>query len=973
MFKCRVETGLIAAMFVAVIVCGTDSGLGEVVDANVQFGVQHELLGHRTGVTSAAFSPDGRQLVTAGATSARDRGELIFWDVQTGRNIRSITGHDGIIHAVAWLADGRTLATASRDRTVKLWDVASGTEQASLEGHRHWVLDVAVSADSRHLASAGRDGDVRLWNLETNSDTVVAEHTQWVMAVALSRNGRMLASVSADTSQRLRPGQLIINDLGQPNAEARIVPLEAGGYAVAIAPERDEIVVGLGNRTIQWFDMTTGEETRRWKAHCDCLALSPDGHRLLSGGTDRLVKLWDVQSGRLLSTLKGHSHTIYDVAFAPNSRQMTTASRDRTARIWDTVDFPAAVRNGQNAGRPRRGRAIPAKAGDQPSQRIWLLLGVLCASGLLYLIATYLDRRQGPDTADEVVIDLPDGPVNVPRKPIASRATSHCDARLVQPRPDLIVVTHPNLRSIGCGGVLFLVTFVCVFFIIQFLPQGRGHVLEWVRYVLGAIVGGLVAVFCGFIATATVVDNRRFRFDGGAHEIRMGLPGFRETRSLDDVAALQLIPHDASAELNLLFRAGRPERRNVSCHENLLWTWRAARVLGGFLNVPLIDQFTNRDRPRVIESREFDGLPPAQRTAAWLSRHVSTDHVNSASSSSRNRVLRRKDADRLVVRRGFGENLIGFLAVLLGIAISLGVTFFFLGDWIHADRETYWIGNASVLGWATMLIVYLWRVSRWRVILDRLNGRIIYGPGWERQQRPLDEVVAVQIIPGPVLRPSEGSRVYHTEQLNLVFDDPPLPRLNVSCHTEKEWTRATAQTLADFLNVPLLNQTGDVAVPKFHESSPASGENDAVSLATPRGLVPYGVDTRPMPSGEDLDNLLPPRAGSFRRSTIQRPENVHNTPIYARYRDGDVEIFVELGIGDSASQAQQGIETAQAETSAEFPKVPQLVSTGTDPAFLKTSTSLGAFMAWTRGRYYFSAHCRSGEGDLDRFMVAFPY
>ena len=83
---------------------------------------------------------------------------------------------------------------------------------------------------------------------------------------------------------------------------------------------------------------------------------------------------------------------------------------------------------------------------------------------------------------------------------------------------------------------------------------------------------------------------------------------------------------------------------------------------------------------------------------------------------------------------------------------------------------------------------------------------------------------------------------------------------------------------------------------------------------------------------------------------------------------------MELGICGDADSAQEALATAKAETEAEPDDVIQACSEGTEPSFLMTvSPALGAFLAWTRGGYYFSAHAKGGEGDLESFVRQFPY
>ncbi|MFH1267082.1 MAG: hypothetical protein ABIK89_15250, partial [Planctomycetota bacterium] len=130
---------------------------------------------------------------------------------------------------------------------------------------------------------------------------------------------------------------------------------------------------------------------------------------------------------------------------------------------------------------------------------------------------------------------------------------------------------------------------------------------------------------------------------------------------------------------------------------------------------------------------------------------------------------------------------------------------------------------------------------------------------------------------------------------------------------------------------------------------------------------------RPMPTGDDLEVLLPSQVGAFVREPIRVPRDIHHDPIYANYRLGSSGVFVELGICGEPDGAQQAITTAKRETDAEFPDVSQENTLGTDPSYLRTVNTLGAFFAWTRGSYYFSAHAKGGEADLDAFMSAFPY
>jgi WD40 repeat protein len=282
-------------------------------------------LTHPGGAYAVAFSRDGKLVLTAGQD-----GTARLCHAATGQPATAPLRHGQAILAVAFSPDGRLVLTGGID--ARLWETANGKLRATLEGHQLGIAAVAFSPDGKTVLTGSFDGTARLWNVTTGKQVGgPLTHEGPVQAVAFSPDGQFVLTGSDDRTARLwRVGTR--QPVGGPLAHQSPVT------AVAFASDgMTAYTGGRGGKGIRCWDTTTGRarpDLTVLQGGVEALAAAPAGRLMLSGGRDRTARFWDGDSGRQVGLTLQHQDAVRDVAFGPDGRTALTGSFDTTARRW---------------------------------------------------------------------------------------------------------------------------------------------------------------------------------------------------------------------------------------------------------------------------------------------------------------------------------------------------------------------------------------------------------------------------------------------------------------------------------------------------------------------------------------------------------------------------------------------------------------------------------------------------------------
>ena len=316
-------------------------------------------------IEALRFSPDGKTLAAANSIYEYDHRWRIY-DIHSGAIIARGSEHEAAVRAVAFSPDGKLLATGSDDTTIvirRLPDHVRDPQPLPDEmipkpflGKSSHLGAIDFSPDGKTVVSAGPDNSFVVWDVETRKPVRRIEgHDGHIWSLAFFPDGQRVLARPLD-------GMIRVWDVQNGRQlQQHVLPSTPDLYwkgpaatrptrgksrfitgkprMLGVSPDCSTIVYKTGGSHVLWtWNTNTGKVSQRLVGHTGpvrCAAISADGGKVASGGTDKTVRVWDASTGRELHQFKGHLDKIRCLAFSADGRYVVSGSKDRTIRVWD--------------------------------------------------------------------------------------------------------------------------------------------------------------------------------------------------------------------------------------------------------------------------------------------------------------------------------------------------------------------------------------------------------------------------------------------------------------------------------------------------------------------------------------------------------------------------------------------------------------------------------------------------------------
>lgn len=303
------------------------------------------LQGHHSAVTSVAFAPDGKGLI-----SGSDDGTLRLWDLVTQGESLGILAHATSIYGIVGAPDANWIASASQDGEVVVWNWATGQALARFNhGLAMRSRTLACSPDGRYLLMGNDDGLLWRWDWQAGASLCLLGHTRPVVGVVLPADGELAVSLAHDATLcvwHLSSGALLKTIMLDSNYG------EPLGINLALSPDGRLAATSSIAVAVDVWKVTTGQRLHtldQMEGTVLALAFLPDNKHLLTAssvegieeavgetiGSASSIRIWEIATGKEAAQFMGHSGSVYSIAISPDGRRFASGSSDKTICVWE--------------------------------------------------------------------------------------------------------------------------------------------------------------------------------------------------------------------------------------------------------------------------------------------------------------------------------------------------------------------------------------------------------------------------------------------------------------------------------------------------------------------------------------------------------------------------------------------------------------------------------------------------------------
>lgn len=326
-----------------------------------------------TNIVWAEFSRDGGKVVTVGR--ALDRSVRV-WDATTGAPLTPWMSHPEAARFASFSPDGTRLLVCIQSTNAYIWNITNGQQQVRLP-HHGFIWDAAWTPDGRRIVAACANGAAYVWDADTGKRLFWIEHGK-IEAIAVSEDGKLVATGGKDKTTRIWNATPPTQDL--PSIPI-LPPLVQSGFVrqLRFSPDGKRLATccygSATSANAHLWEVATGKllATMPHRGDLNMIEFSRDGRHLATASKDRTARVWDGLTGEPITPPLPHVHEVYQALFSPDGARLATLTIEGDVRLWSaetgepitpTIPHPSKHSRGRLSFSPDGRRLLIASGGD---------------------------------------------------------------------------------------------------------------------------------------------------------------------------------------------------------------------------------------------------------------------------------------------------------------------------------------------------------------------------------------------------------------------------------------------------------------------------------------------------------------------------------------------------------------------------------------------------------------------------------